>query len=177
MIHSLDPHTGGVCSAVELLNDAMVRAGIQSRISDDPKVEVSNRREWIIAHGLWQWPGRVARSFGESLSGLPSWYADPWFKKTYPFKHFKKQLYWWAIQGKILRDAHAVCFTTREERFWHKDFFLVPSKRRVTAWGYKPLRMNSIFQRRNSWKNSRYSRGVKFYCTLEGFTRKREWMN
>ena len=41
---------------------------------------------------------------------------DPWFKKTYPFKHFKKQIYWWAIQGKILRDAHAVCFTTQEEQ-------------------------------------------------------------
>jgi glycosyltransferase involved in cell wall biosynthesis len=116
LIHSLDPKTGGVCSAVELLNEAMVRAGIQSRISDNPRVEVSNRREWIIAHGLWQWPGRVARSLGNPYLVYPHGMLDPWFKKTYPFKHFKKQLYWWAIQGKILRGAHAVCFTTQEEQ-------------------------------------------------------------
>ena len=116
LIHSLDPHTGGVCSAVELLNEAMVRAGIQSRISEDPKVQVRSRQEWIIAHGLWQWPGRVARSFGNPYLVYPHGMLDPWFKKTYAFKHLKKQLYWWAIQGKILRDAHAVCFTTQEEQ-------------------------------------------------------------
>ena len=116
LIHTLDPKTGGVCSAVKLLSEAMARAGIKSRISDDPRVDVGSRQEWIIAHGLWQWPGRVAKSFGNPYLVYPHGMLDPWFKKTYPFKHFKKQLYWWAIQGKILRDAHAVCFTTQEEQ-------------------------------------------------------------
>ena len=116
LIHSLDRQTGGVCSAVELLHDAMVQAGIQSRISDDPKVVVKSSNEWVIAHGLWQWPGRVARSLGNPYLVYPHGMLDPWFKKTYPFKHLKKQLYWWAMQGKILRDAHAICFTTQEEQ-------------------------------------------------------------
>ena len=44
-------------------------------------------------------------------------------QKTYPLKHLKKQLYWWAKQERILRGAHAVCFTTEEERVLaQKDF-------------------------------------------------------
>ena len=116
LIHSLDPATGGVLSAVEWLNQALLNKGIDTRISDDPDVVSMNKDEWVIAHGLWQWPGRVARSLGNPYLVYPHGMLDPWFKKTYPFKHFKKQLYWWAIQGKILRDAHAVCFTTQEEQ-------------------------------------------------------------
>ena len=43
--------------------------------------------------------------------------------KTYPFKHLKKQVYWWWRQGKILRDAYAVCFTTEEERLLARKTF------------------------------------------------------
>jgi glycosyltransferase involved in cell wall biosynthesis len=136
LIHSLDPQTGGVCSAVELLNEAMVRAGIQSRISDDPKVQMRSRQEWIIAHGLWQWPGKVARSLGNPYLVYPHGMLDPWFKKTYPFKHLKKQLYWWSTQGKILRDAHAVCFTTQEEQaLAQKTFFPYQANEVVTGLG------------------------------------------
>ena len=116
LIHSLDPATGGVLSAVEWLNQALLNKGIDTRISDDPDVVSMNKDEWVIAHGLWQWPGRVARSLGNPYLVYPHGMLDPWFKKTYPFKHFKKQIYWWAIQGKILRNAHAVCFTTQEEQ-------------------------------------------------------------
>jgi len=136
LIHSLDPQTGGVCSAVKLLHDAMLRAGIHSRISDHPKVQVNHREEWIIAHGLWQWPGRVARSLGNPYLVYPHGMLDPWFKKTYPFKHLKKQLYWWATQGKILRDAHAVCFTTQEEQsLAQKTFFPYHANEAVTGLG------------------------------------------
>ena len=116
LIHSLDPATGGVLSAVEWLNQALLNKGIDTRISDDPDVVSKNKDEWVIAHGLWQWPGRVARRLGNPYLVYPHGMLDPWFKKTYPFKHFKKQIYWWAIQGKILRDAHAICFTTQEEQ-------------------------------------------------------------
>ena len=136
LIHSLDRQTGGVCSAVELLHDAMVQAGIQSRISDDPKVVVKSSKEWVIPHGLWQWPGRVARSLGNPYLVYPHGMLDPWFKKTYPFKHFKKLLYWWAVQGKILRDAHAVCFTTQEEQMLAQNtFFPYHAKEVVTGLG------------------------------------------
>jgi glycosyltransferase involved in cell wall biosynthesis len=50
---------------------------------------------------------------------------DPWFKKAYPLKHFKKWLYWPWGEFRVLRDANQVFFTTDEERllaresFWH----------------------------------------------------------
>jgi glycosyltransferase involved in cell wall biosynthesis len=136
LIHTLDPKTGGVYSAVKLLSEAMARAGIKSRISDDPRVDVGSRQEWIIAHGLWQWPGRVAKSFGNPYLVYPHGMLDPWFKKTYPFKHLKKQLYWWAIQGKILRDAYAICFTTQEEQaLARKTFFPYHTNEVVTGLG------------------------------------------
>ena len=136
LVHTLDPKTGGVCSAVKLLSEAMARAGIKSRISDDPRVDVGSREEWIIAHGLWQWPGRVAKSLGNPYLVYPHGMLDPWFKKTYPFKHLKKQLYWWAVQGKILRDAHAVCFTTQEEQsLSQKTFFPYQANEVVTGLG------------------------------------------
>jgi len=136
LIQSLDPQTGGVFSAVELLSDAMAQVGIKSRITDNPMVQVNQREEWIIAHGLWQWPGRVARSLGNPYLVYPHGMLAPWFKKTYPFKHLKKQLYWWAVQGKILRDAHAVCFTTKEEQaLSQKTFFSYRAKEVVTGLG------------------------------------------
>ena len=136
LLHSLDPKTGGVCSAVELLNDAMLHAGIQSRISDDPGVMVKSTQEWIIAHGLWQWPGRVAKSLRNPYLVFPHGMLDPWFKKTYPFKHFKKQLYWWAKQGKILKNAQAICFTTKEElSLAQNTFFPYHAKQVVTGLG------------------------------------------
>jgi glycosyltransferase involved in cell wall biosynthesis len=117
----------------------MLRRGIKSRISDNPMVKVNHREEWIIAHGLWQWPGRVARSLGNPYLVYPHGMLDPWFKKTYPFKHFKKQIYWWAIQGKILRGAHAVCFTTQEEQaLARKTFFPYQANEMVTGLGVQP---------------------------------------
>lgn len=116
LIHSLNPCTGGVLSAVQLLNEALQRIGVDSRISDDPTVKVKNTREWVIAHGLWQWPGQRARELGNPYLVYPHGMLDPWFKKSYPIKHLKKQFYWWVRQGAIIRNAQAVCFTTEEER-------------------------------------------------------------
>ncbi|MEL0098792.1 MAG: glycosyltransferase [Opitutae bacterium] len=136
LIHSLDPATGGVLSAVGLLNQAFLDSGIDSRISDDPKIIPRNKNEWIIAHGLWQWPGRRARKLGNPYLVFPHGMLDPWFKKTYPLKHIKKQLYWWAKQGGILRNATAVCFTTEEERILaRKTFFPYRAKEVVTGLG------------------------------------------
>jgi hypothetical protein len=40
---------------------------------------------------------------------------DPWFKRTYPLKHFKKCVYW-PVQYWILRQAETVMFTSTLER-------------------------------------------------------------
>ena len=41
---------------------------------------------------------------------------DPWFKKEYPLKQIKKQVYWNLFEHRVLRDAAAVLFTTAEEQ-------------------------------------------------------------
>ena len=136
LVHSLDPQTGGVLSAVILLNDTLNRLGVSSKISDDPTITPRNEKVWIIVHGLWQWPGRRVQQFTNPYLVYPHGMLDPWFKKTYPLKHFKKQIYWWFKQGRILRDARAVCFTTEEERLLgQKTFFPYRAREIVTGLG------------------------------------------
>lgn len=136
LIHSLNPSTGGVLSAVQLLNEALLKSGVDSRISDKPNARVRNNREWIIAHGLWQWPGQRARELRNPYLVYPHGMLDPWFKKSYLIKHLKKQFYWWLRQGDILRNAQAVCFTTEEERrLAQGTFFPYRCKEVVTGLG------------------------------------------
>ena len=74
----------------------------------------------VIVNGIWGFG-----SFGTWLalhdSATPYFVfthgmLDPWFKKTYPLKHFKKWLYWPWAEYRVLRDASAVMFTCEEER-------------------------------------------------------------
>jgi len=115
----MDLRTGGVIEAVLRLDESLKNLGVDSFVSDDPKERMDNPMH-CIAHGLWQWPGVAAwknfRSAGIPYLVFPHGMLDPWFKRTFPFKHLKKQAYWWLRQGRILRNARAVCFTTEEER-------------------------------------------------------------
>ena len=117
-IHSLDLHTGGVCEAVIRLNEELTRIGFEAKAIDCPK-EAAESNNFSIAHGLWQWPGVAAYQNWKRRKipflVFPHGMLDPWFKTTFPLKHFKKQLYWWWRQGRILSNAHAVCFTTEDE--------------------------------------------------------------
>jgi glycosyltransferase involved in cell wall biosynthesis len=73
----------------------------------------------VVIHGLWQW-----HSYGSYcvVRGrvpyvvFPHGMLDPYFKRAFPVKHFKKQVYWLAREYRVLRDAKAVCFTTPIER-------------------------------------------------------------
>ncbi len=73
----------------------------------------------VLVHGLWQYHGFGAwRALHDSsvpyfvfVHGM----LDPWFKKTFPLKHFKKLLYWRWAAYRLLRDARAVLFTSEEE--------------------------------------------------------------
>lgn len=85
------------------------------------------RFDVVILHGLWNY------------SSLGSWLAlrecstpyyifthgmmDPWFRDRYPLKHIAKQLFWWAGEGRVLRDAKGVLFTSDEERLRARDVF------------------------------------------------------
>lgn len=75
------------------------------------------RFDGVVAHAMWSYPAvavrRAARGrvpYAVFTHGM----LDPWFKRRYPLKHFKKRLYW-PIQYPVLRDARAVLFTSRLE--------------------------------------------------------------
>lgn len=81
----------------------------------------------VIIHGLWQYHGlaawRVLHNINTPYFVFTHGMLDPWFKDTYPLKHFKKQLYWWLVEYKLLRDAQAVLFTCEEERYLASQSF------------------------------------------------------
>src|SRR4051812_44001751 len=91
----------------------------------------------VIVHGLWQYS-----SFGvwRALAGtdtpyfvFPHGMLDPWFKRTYPAKHFKKLLYWPWAEYRVLRDAAAVLFTSEEERRLARQSFALYRCREVVV--------------------------------------------
>lgn len=74
----------------------------------------------IVVNGLWQYHSfgawRALRCKRVPYFVFPHGMLDPWFKRTYPLKHFKKLLYWPWAEYRVLRDARAVLFTSEEER-------------------------------------------------------------
>lgn len=74
----------------------------------------------VIVNGLWNFT-----AFGGAMT-LPSQRTpyfvfthgmmDPWFKKTYPLKHFVKIAFWLLAEGRLLAGARSVFFTSEEER-------------------------------------------------------------
>jgi len=80
-----------------------------------------SRYDAVVIHGLWQDFGPKIRA-ACLQRGAPPYFVfphgmlDPGLRKTYPFRHFKKWLYWQVIERRVLRDARAVLFTCEEER-------------------------------------------------------------
>lgn len=93
-----------------------------------------------VIHGLWNhatvagWRAlvRARVPYVVYAHGM----MDPWFRGAYPLKHVAKQVYWWALQGRVLRDAAMVLFTSEEERSLAHGMFIGPSyHERVVAYG------------------------------------------
>ncbi|MEY2504580.1 MAG: hypothetical protein QOG27_860 [Verrucomicrobiota bacterium] len=81
----------------------------------------------VIVHGLWRYNSfgvwRALRGTATPYFVFPHGMLDPWFKRTYPRKHFKKLLYWPWAEYRVLRDATAVLFTSEEERRLARESF------------------------------------------------------
>jgi glycosyltransferase involved in cell wall biosynthesis len=81
--------------------------------------ELVGSYETMVVHGLWQFHGRcasrVAAKTGAPYYVFPHGMLDPWFRKSYPIKHLKKQLYWILAERQVLEQAKAVLFTTEKE--------------------------------------------------------------
>lgn len=109
------------------------------------------RFDRVIVHGLWQYLSFAAwRSFaGSSVPYFvfPHGMLDPWFKRTFPFKHAKKWLSWPWADYRVLRDARAVIFTSEEERRQARSsFWLYRARERISPLGVEtpaPLASNA----------------------------------
>lgn len=87
-----------------------------------------NRYDAVVVHGLWQDLGRtvseVCREPGRPPYFIfPHGMLDPGLRKTYPFRHFKKWIYWQLVERHVLREARAVLFTCEEERRLARETF------------------------------------------------------
>jgi glycosyltransferase involved in cell wall biosynthesis len=94
----------------------------------------------VIVNGIWQYLSFAAwRRFAGSRIPyfvFPHGMLDPWFKETFPLKHFKKWLYWPWADYRVLRDAAAVIFTSEEERLLaRKSFWLYRAREKVSPLG------------------------------------------
>ncbi|WP_231865790.1 glycosyltransferase [Cephaloticoccus primus] len=98
-----------------------------------------DRFDAVIVQGLWHAGHTVRTSLRGSATPyfvFPHGMLDPTFARSYPLKHLKKQLYWWWREGRVLRDARAVCFTCEEERQRaRRTFFPYAVNERVVAYG------------------------------------------
>jgi glycosyltransferase involved in cell wall biosynthesis len=94
----------------------------------------------VIVNGIWQYLSFAAwRRYAASSIPyyvFPHGMLDPWFKETFPLKHFKKWLYWPWAEYRVLRDSAAVIFTSEEERLQaRKSFWLYRVRENVSPLG------------------------------------------
>jgi glycosyltransferase involved in cell wall biosynthesis len=113
--------------------------GFTDRLVPWLKAERS-RFDAVLVHGLWQYQGwgtHVAlKGTGTPYLVFPHGMLDPWFRKAYPLKHYKKQVYWWLRERRVLADAASTCFTCEEERrLARESFWPYRLRERVVAYG------------------------------------------
>ena len=98
------------------------------------------RFDMVVVDGIWQYHSlavwRALRKTEKPYVVFPHGMLDPWFKRTYPMKHFKKWLYWPWAEYRVLRDATRVIFTSEEERaLASESFWLYRVKEAVVNYG------------------------------------------
>jgi len=102
--------------------------------------ENASRFDAVVLHGLWNYSSygawRALRNQSTPYFVFSHGMMDPWFRRRYPFKHIAKLGYWWLFEGRVLRDAAAVLFTSEEERMRARHVFYGHSyKERVVRYG------------------------------------------
>lgn len=134
-----DDRIASVPFKVHALGPRLMRYGFAPRLVPWLRRNAS-RYDAVFAHGLWNyttaatWRGlaRKRTPYFVFTHGM----LDPWFRRHYPMKHWAKQAFWLGIEGRVLRDARAVLFTTEEERLLARTAYRGFSFReRVVAYG------------------------------------------
>jgi glycosyltransferase involved in cell wall biosynthesis len=81
----------------------------------------------VVLHSIWTFAPLGAwlalRRAGVPYVAFTHGMLDPWFKRTYPLKHAKKQLFWSLFLGRLLNEAAGVIFTAEEERLMARGSF------------------------------------------------------
>jgi len=89
----------------------------------------------VIVNGLWNFAtfaaARVLPGSGVPYFVFTHGMLDPWFRQTYPVKHWAKQISWWLNEGPLLHNAKAVLFTSEQEAALAAGQFF--------GWSYTPL--------------------------------------
>lgn len=116
-------------------SDYGYRLGLPGRIRD-----LALQHDAVIIQGIWQYHAfatwRALRGTGIPYFVYTHGMLDPWFKRTYPFKHLKKWAYWPWADYRVLRDANAVLFTTEQERLLaSQTFWLYRAHEEVVGYG------------------------------------------
>jgi glycosyltransferase involved in cell wall biosynthesis len=111
------------------------RRGVPDRI-----LALARQHDAVIIEGIWQYHAfatwRALRGSGIPYFVYTHGMLDPWFKRTYPLKHFKKWAYWPWADYRVLRDATGVLFTTEQERLLaRRSFWLYRAKEIVVGYG------------------------------------------
>jgi glycosyltransferase involved in cell wall biosynthesis len=79
----------------------------------------ASRFDAAIIHGIWNYASfgawRALRRLDIPYFVFIHGMMDPWFRQANPLKHFAKQIYWFLIEGRVLRDARRILFTCEEE--------------------------------------------------------------
>ena len=98
-----------------------------------------HRFDGIVVNGLWQFCGLGARL---AVKGKKPYLVfshgmlDPYFKKAFPLKHFKKAVYWYLAEYWVLKGAYRVLFTTaQEEKLARQSFALNDWTSQVVPYG------------------------------------------
>jgi glycosyltransferase involved in cell wall biosynthesis len=95
--------------------------------------------DFVVVHGLWQYQSfatwRALHRGSTPYVAFTHGMLDPYFRKSYPFKHFQKMVVWPWSDYRMLRDASAVIFTCDEERNLARNTFAPYSANEVVV-GY-----------------------------------------
>ncbi len=84
------------------------------------------RFDGVVVHGMWQYCGvAVWRALGGQVPYIVFAHGmlDPYFKRAFPGKHWKKWAYWVAAEYWVLRGAQRVAFTCEAERVLAEQSF------------------------------------------------------
>ncbi|HRD31160.1 MAG TPA: glycosyltransferase [Fimbriimonadaceae bacterium] len=103
----------------------------------------SDEFDFISGHGIWQ---QGVASMGSGLKNSRTPYVvwthgmlDPWFDEN-KLKRLKKMIYWPRFLAPVLERAHAVMFTTEEERRLAKNRFRpYRFRQQVVAYGTRGI--------------------------------------